>query len=67
MESKMIELKTRESYGTKKAPVTWSVITKKGIVMTANFLSKEDAINFRDNAYYSYYKNCEVKCIKARY
>jgi len=61
------QLKTREDYGTKNAPITWAVISKENVVMTCNFLSQKDAEDFRDNAFFGYYKDCIVKCITARY
>lgn len=57
------ELITEKDYAKKNAPVAWAVMFK-GIVMASDFVSKQDAEHFRDNAYFGYYNHCEVKCIK---
>lgn len=63
----MKTLKTTKDYIKKNAPVTWAVITKEGIVMECDFLNKNDAEDFKNNAYFGYYSDCIVKCIIRRY
>jgi hypothetical protein len=59
-------MKTTKDYIKKNAPITWAVITNKGIVMECDFLNKNDAEDFKNNAYNGYYKECKVICIEKR-
>jgi len=61
------KLKTIKDYQYKKAPVAYAVLTKEGVVMASDFIDKEEAEDFRDNSYFGYYKNCDVKPLTPRY
>lgn len=63
----MGNLITSKDFKRKNAPVTWAVITTKGVVMSCDFVSESEAKNFRDTAYFGYYKDCTVRCISPRY
>jgi len=59
-------MKTIKDYSKKNAPITWAVVTNEGVVMDCDFLNKNDAEDFRKNAYNGYYSDCKVICIEKR-
>lgn len=56
-------MKTSKDYQLEIAPMVWAVTTPQNIVMECGFVSKEDAEDFRDNAYCGYYSDCVVELI----
>jgi hypothetical protein len=57
------EMKFREDYKTSKSLITYGVIHKDDVVLSGGFKTREEAEDFRDNAYGGYYKDCIVKPI----
>jgi len=55
---------TSQDYATTNNSQFGWAVTSKGNIMASNFLTKEDAEHFRDNAYCGYYNKCVVEYIK---
>lgn len=62
-----MELKTERNYQIKTAPVVWAVVSPEGVTMKAGFINKEAAEDFRDTAFFGYYKDCDVMIIRKPY
>lgn len=57
-------MKTEKDYNLTKNKLSFAVITKKDIAMQAGFRNKQDAEDFKDNAYCGYYSDCKVELIR---
>jgi len=56
-------MKTIKNYTETKFRIGWGIITNEGIII-AKFSKKEAAEDFKANAYFGYYNDCEIKFIK---
>jgi hypothetical protein len=54
-------LKTWKDFEKMDGPKSWVVVTSSGVIMQKGFKNQRDAEDFRDNAFFGYYKGCEVK------
>jgi hypothetical protein len=60
----MKALTTEKDYKKSSFKLSFAVVTKEGIVMSSGFISKKEAEDFRDNSFFGYYRDCEVKLCK---
>lgn len=59
------KFKTEKDYRESNFKLSYAVVNPTdNVVMQAGFVSKEDAIDFRDNAYCGYYNDCDVELVK---
>ena len=64
-QSQIQEIMTnRSSYGKIDQSPSWAVLTDQDIVMSAGFISKEEAEDFIQNAYGGYYQGCHAKLVQ---
>lgn len=63
IKQKQIIMKTIKNYTETKFRIGWGIITNEGIII-AKFSKKEAAEDFKANAYFGYYNDCEIKFIK---
>lgn len=60
----MKTLTTEKDYKKHSFKLSFAVVTKENVVMSAGFVNKKEAESFRDNAFFGYYKDCNVKLVK---
>ena len=56
-------MKTIKNYTQTKSVIGYEIVTNEGITI-AKFSKKEAAEDFKTNAYFGYYNDCEIKFIK---
>ena len=62
----MTTLKTEKDYKKHNFKLSFAVLTKENVVMSSGFVNKKEAEDFRDNAFFGYYKDCIVKMVRTQ-
>ena len=57
-------MKTLKDYNLSNYKLSFAVVTKDNVVLQAGFRTKEVAEDFKNNAYFGYYKECIIKMVK---
>lgn len=60
----MKDLKTEKDYKKHNFKLSFAVVSKENVVMSSGFISRKEAEDFKENAFFGYYNDCHVKLVR---